>query len=114
MMINKRREILRMKLKENIDFIDFIKKIKTCKGDVYFCTLEGDRLNLKSVLSQYIFSANSHDKRWMDRMRNRGGFECIRNIQKDLKNLRDSIIINSYEWKHIGKEEISCLIRIKR
>ena len=62
MMINKRREILRIKLKENIDFIDFIKKIKTCKGDVYFCTLEGDRLNLKSVLSQYIFSANSQDK----------------------------------------------------
>ena len=45
-----------MKLKENIDLIEFIKTIKKCRQDVFFCTAEGDRLNLRSLLSQYLFT----------------------------------------------------------
>lgn len=46
-----------MHLKANIDIIDFLKTIKKCNHDVYFVTAEGDRLNLSSQLSEYIFLA---------------------------------------------------------
>lgn len=44
-----------MKLKENINLVDFLKQVKKCKYDVYLETDEEDKLNLKSVLSQYLF-----------------------------------------------------------
>ena len=43
-----------MKLKENTDVVLFLKRVKSCRGDIYFVTDEGDRLNLKSTLSQYM------------------------------------------------------------
>lgn len=46
-----------MKLKTDADLVDFIHAVKTCKSDVCFVTKEGDRLNLKSTLCQYLFVA---------------------------------------------------------
>ncbi|MCF0146625.1 MAG: polya polymerase [Eubacterium sp.] len=47
-----------MKL-ENIKDVDkFFKLIDSCKGRVELVTAEGDRLNLKSKLSQYVSLAN--------------------------------------------------------
>ena len=44
---------------ENIKDIDnFFKVIDECKGKVELVTDEGDRLNLKSKLSQYVSLAN--------------------------------------------------------
>ncbi len=44
---------------QNIKNIDkFFKVIDTCKGKVELVTGEGDRLNLKSKLSQYVSLAN--------------------------------------------------------
>ncbi len=44
---------------ENIKDIDkFFKVIDECKGKVELVTGEGDRLNLKSKLSQYVSLAN--------------------------------------------------------
>lgn len=37
-----------------IDFQQFMKAIDQCKGNVFIVTEEGDRLNLKSKLSQLI------------------------------------------------------------
>ncbi|SCP98423.1 polya polymerase [Anaerobium acetethylicum] len=47
-----------MKLKkiENID--KFLQVLDSCIGNVELVTTEGDRLNLKSKLSQYLFMAN--------------------------------------------------------
>ena len=45
------------KLKENIDFAEFLGKIEECRGDILFCTREGDRLNLSSSISRFVFSA---------------------------------------------------------
>ena len=42
----------------NIDVNDFLKLIDSCKGNIYLVTGEGDRLNLKSKLSQYVSLAN--------------------------------------------------------
>ena len=44
-----------MRLKEGIDLVAFVRRVKECKGDVFLETEEGDKLNLKSALSQYVF-----------------------------------------------------------
>ena len=38
----------------NVDFQDFLKVVDSCKGDVFLETQEGDCLNLKSKLCQFI------------------------------------------------------------
>lgn len=44
-----------MKLKKDINLVDFLEQVQKCKHDVYMETVEEDKLNLKSVLSQYLF-----------------------------------------------------------
>ena len=46
-----------MRIKTNIDVVYFLRQIQKCCGEVLFETPEGDRLALKSTLSQYIFCA---------------------------------------------------------
>lgn len=46
-----------MRLKENTDLIRFIKTAAKCHGEVIFHSKDGDKLNLKSTLSQYLFAA---------------------------------------------------------
>lgn len=61
-----------MRLKENTDLIEFIKTTKKCRQDVLFRTAEGDRLNLKSTLSQYLFSVMSGNRELLEN----GEIEC--------------------------------------
>ena len=44
-----------MHIKPNANIEEFLKQIRKCRCDVMFETPEGDRLALKSTLSQYIF-----------------------------------------------------------
>ena len=44
-----------MRIKANINVIKFLRKVQKCSGEVLFETSEGDRIALKSTLSQYIF-----------------------------------------------------------
>lgn len=46
-----------MKLRESIDYSEFFHTVQTCTGDVLLVTPEGDQLNLKSTLSQFVFAA---------------------------------------------------------
>lgn len=46
-----------MKLNSNINIPAFLQAVQSCKGEVCFVTEEGDILNLKSVLSQFVFTA---------------------------------------------------------
>jgi hypothetical protein len=46
-----------MRLRNNIDYSIFLKEVAQCKGEVYYATTEGDRLNLKSVLSEFVFAS---------------------------------------------------------
>lgn len=46
-----------MRLCEDISLIHFFKAVEACGGEVKFCSLQGDILNLKSTLSQYLFTA---------------------------------------------------------
>lgn len=45
-----------MKLKPNIKTPAFFEAVQACSGSVFFETEEGDNLNLKSTLAQYIFA----------------------------------------------------------
>ncbi len=47
-----------MKVKNITDIERFFDVIDSCKGKVELVTSEGDRLNLKSKLSQYVSLAN--------------------------------------------------------
>lgn len=47
-----------MKLKNITDIDGFFDVVDSCKGRVELVTNEGDRLNLKSKLSQYVSLAN--------------------------------------------------------
>ena len=47
-----------MKVQNITDIDKFFKVIDECKGKVELVTGEGDRLNLKSKLSQYVSMAN--------------------------------------------------------
>ena len=63
-----------MKLKPLDQYIDFIETVQTCAADVYFCSDEGDRLNLRSTLSQFLFASVCGDKDYL-----RGGTVVCQN-----------------------------------
>ncbi len=44
-----------MHIKSNINIVSFLKQVQKCNKEVLFETSEGDRIALKSTLSQYIF-----------------------------------------------------------
>lgn len=46
-----------MKLRKNIDYGRLLQAIGRCSGNVMLVTTDGDCLNLKSTLSQFIFAA---------------------------------------------------------
>lgn len=46
-----------MKLKANIDYSELFRCAQACGGEVLLVTPEGDQLNLKSTLSQFVFAA---------------------------------------------------------
>lgn len=51
-----------MRLKKKIDIRAFLNQAYSCRGDVELHTSEGDCLNLKSILSRYLFAAISIDE----------------------------------------------------
>lgn len=45
-----------MILKNKSDASEFVRMAERCKGEVYFEDSQGDRLNLKSTLAQFVFA----------------------------------------------------------
>lgn len=50
-----------MKLQTSADLIEFLNAVSHCQGEVLFTTTDGDRLNLKSELSRYVFLTAASD-----------------------------------------------------
>ena len=46
-----------MKLNPNANIPHFLQTVQSCRGDVHYLTPEGDDLNLKSALAQFLFAA---------------------------------------------------------
>lgn len=44
-----------MSFKLNVDYRDFFDNVNQCKDEVWLLTDGGDKLNLKSTLSQYVY-----------------------------------------------------------
>lgn len=55
-----------MKLKRLNHYHDFIEAVQNCDSDVYFNSCEGDHLNLKSTLSQYLFATICGDRTFIE------------------------------------------------
>ena len=62
-----------MKVRKNADIIQFLKEVRNCPGGVFFVSDSGDRLDLKSVLSQYIFSVAVNQ----EKMREGGDYSSL-------------------------------------
>lgn len=75
-----------MRLNPNINTPAFLQAVQTCKGEVCFVTKEGDILNLKSVLSQFVFTAVIAGK-----LQNFEGFITVQNPKDEIR-LRDFCI----------------------
>lgn len=69
-----------MNVKKDIDVAAFMKGIKACRGNVFFISPE-DKIDLKSVLSQYVFLAIMNNRKLI-----KNG-EIICEEQADYKNL---------------------------
>lgn len=55
-----------MKLKENINLVEFLKQTRNCRSEVYLETEDENKLNLKSVLSQYVVVAMSGQRELLE------------------------------------------------
>lgn len=45
-----------MRLRMDANLSAFLMAAQACEGEVFFITTEGDQLNLKSTLSQFVFA----------------------------------------------------------
>lgn len=55
-----------MRLKPLDHYLDFFEAVQSCDSDVYFYSCEGDQLNLKSTLSQYLFATICGDHSYIE------------------------------------------------
>ena len=72
-----------MKIKKDIPVTKFLDTVRKCEGKVYFKTIEGDQLNLKSLLSQYIFVSIIDNAKLMDN----GVVDC--SMEEDVAMLKE-------------------------
>ena len=72
-----------MKIMNITDINGFFKVVDACEGKVELVTGEGDRLNLKSKLSQYVALANVFSDGKIDEL------EIVAYEQEDIKRLID-------------------------
>ena len=75
-----------MKVQNITDIDKFFKVVDSCKGKVELITGEGDRLNLKSKLSQYVSMANIFSNGEIPEL------ELVANEPEDINRLVDFMI----------------------
>ncbi|MGI6116765.1 MAG: polya polymerase [Bilifractor sp.] len=75
-----------MKIQNIKDIDKFFKVVDSCKGRVELVTDEGDRLNLKSKLSQYVSLANIFSDGNIPEM------EIVASEKEDIEKLMDFMI----------------------
>lgn len=77
-----------MRLRPDVDLANFLIAVGKCTGEVTFTTPEGDFLNLKSILSRYVFvAAILHPELLTD------GSVICRN-PSDIELLRDFVVLS--------------------
>ena len=81
-----------MKVQNITDVEGFFKVVDSCKGRVELVTGEGDRLNLKSKLSQYVSMANIFSN-------------------GEIPELKDAILAVMKDTRHYAKRQLTWLKR---
>ena len=82
-----------MKVQNITDIEKFFKVIDSCAGKVELVTGEGDRLNLKSKLSQYVSMANIFSDGTIDEL------EIIAYEPQDIDRLVHFMVNGWFLWK---------------
>lgn len=72
-----------MRLKKDIDLNDFAKVAQNCEGSVFCHTTEGDILNLKSLLTQYVLMSVMGNTHLLDNVQ----ITCVQ--EEDYQKLAD-------------------------
>lgn len=75
-----------MKLTNIQDVDGLFRTLNQCKGEVWLVSKEGDRINLKSKLSQMLFTANLFTKAAINEL------ELIISEPEDMKKVMDFMI----------------------
>lgn len=75
-----------MRVQNITDIKKFFEEVDNCKGKVELVTSEGDRLNLKSKLSQYVSLANVFSDNTITEV------EIIANEEEDRERLREYLV----------------------
>ncbi|PNH20358.1 polya polymerase [Lachnospiraceae bacterium] len=75
-----------MKLTNIQDVDGLFRTLNQCKGEVWLVSKEGDRINLKSKLSQMLFTANLFTKATINEL------ELIISEPEDMKKVMDFMI----------------------
>lgn len=73
-----------MVLRQNTDMICFLQTVEKCSGEVSFTTTQGDRLNLKSELSKYVFAVVAANP------------DILKNGQIVIKNEEDAALLQNF------------------
>jgi len=72
------------RIRENADITELLRNVKNCRASVFFETEDGDRLNLKSVLSQYVVAVLSEKKEILAQCSLKCTEEDFRNLERYL------------------------------
>lgn len=75
-----------MIIKNIVDRAAFFKAVDQCRGKVELITSEGDRLNLKSKLSQYVSLTSIFTEAMIDRI------EVITELDEDMEILIEHLV----------------------
>lgn len=78
-----------MNLAANADLSAFLDAVQKCSGDVLFYLPQGDKLNLKSTLSQYLFAALAGK----EEMLKKGRIVCL--LPQDEKKLAPLLTVSA-------------------
>lgn len=72
------------RLRDQISYSAFLQKVKKCSGEVLYLTEDGDTLNLRSALSQLLFSAS-----FMNR-------DAAKNARISFSDMKDAEILSEF------------------
>jgi len=76
-----------MKIRDIVEPGRFFQAVNGCEGRVELITAEGDRLNLKSRLCQYIALTQMFEERRVE------GIELMLSLPEEMDKLRDYLVL---------------------
>ena len=86
-----------MQLREDVNIREFFKGVRQCRGEVLLKTQEGDILNLKSALSQFVFAVILENREKLE------GIEVTLEDEGDRESLKMFLDLEAEQEEEDGK-----------